>query len=444
MSTRASRLASPAAVAAIAALFAIAPSAGAASGWTRPAVFGGTDVELTPRADIAADGSSAVAWSTPCCERPALVVSAGRADGHFAPPRVIHRGRPSDWSVAAGRGGAFLVAWGDADGLRIAVRTATGRPIVVRRIFATTTSEIASVQAATDPRGGWVIVDFESPKRGSRMREPGVRAISLDRAGRSLGAPQDLGPGQFGLDARQTQALAVDPEGRAILTFTRGEPASFGEGTVLMSARPHGGDFGEPLAVPGPAAEPHVAVGPGGRTAVAVVRTDSCAEAGCFGAPGVALLGAAAPGSPFGPSIVRPYRVFAPTAALTAGHRGLLVFQLKTKPAPFSKEAPVRAVAFATDGTVGPLQTLTPAPANEPVAMPLSSGRAVALWAGRRGIGAALTGPNGRFQKTAAPSGPPPEPGHINPTNRDLHTAGRYAIFAWEGKGRARISIRRF
>jgi hypothetical protein len=420
----------------------MAPSAGAASGWTTPQSFGGTDSELAPRAGIAADGTSAVAWAT---RNRALAVSTGLPNGHFGLPRVIHRGRPRDWSVAAGPGGALLVAWGDADGLSIAVRTAKGRPIAVRRIFATTTSEIASVQVAADPRGGWVIVDFEFPKRASSTREPIVRGMSLDRSGRPLGPPQGLGPGQFGIDARQTQALAIDPEGRAVFTFTRTTTYSFGEGTVMVSTRPHGGDFGEPVAVPGPAAEPRVAVGADGRAVVAVARTDACAEAGCFGAPGVAVLGAAAaPGGPFGPPIVRPYRAFAPTAALTSGDGGVLVFQLKTKPAPFSREATVRAVGFAADGTVGPQQTLTTARANEPFAMPLSGGRVLVLWAGRRGIGAALTRPNGRFEKTSAPGGPPPGPGHTNPTNRDLRTAGRYAIFAWDGNGRARISVRRF
>jgi hypothetical protein len=371
------------------------------------------------------------------------VASTGRADGHFAPPRVIHRGRPRDWSVTGGRGGGFLVAWGDADGLGIAVRTAAGRALVVRRIFATRTSQIETVQAAADPRGGWVIVDFESPKKGSTERGFRVRGVSLDPAGRRLGPPQDLGLGLFGIDARQTQALAVDATGRAIFTFTRTGPASFGEGTVMVSTRRHGGVFGEPVAVPGPAAEPRVAVAPD-RAVVAVVRTDACAETACFGGPGVSLLAGAAPAGPFGPSLARPFRAFAPTAALTGFARGVLVFQLKTKPSPFSKDAPVRALTFAADGTFGPLQTLTPAPANEPVVMSLTGGRALALWGERRGIGTALAGPNGRFRRTDAPTGPPPSPGHINPTNRDLHTAGPYAIFAWEGNGRARISVRRF
>ena len=65
-------------------------------------------------------------------------------------------------------------------------------------------------------------------------------------------------------------------------------------------------------------------------------------------------------------------------------------------------------LSFAADGTFGPLQTLTPAPANEPVVMSLSGGRAIALWGQRRGIGAALAPPNGRFEETDAPTGPPP------------------------------------
>src|SRR5207249_4003481 len=138
------------------------------------------------------------------------------------------------------------------------------------------------------------------------------------------------------------------------------------------------------------------------------------------------------PGSPFGPSMAHPGRAFAPTAALTAGNRGVLVFQLKTKPSPFSKDAPVRAVAFGADRSIGPLQTLTPALANEPVVLPLSGARVLVLWADAHRVGAAIAGLHGRFHRTAAPDGPPPEAGHFNETNRDLRTAGQHVIFAWE------------
>jgi hypothetical protein len=48
-----------------------------------------------------------------------------------------------------------------------------------------------------------------------------------------------------------------------------------------------------------------------------------------------------------------------------------------------------------------------------------------------------------------APQSPPTaEPGHSNPTNRDLRTAGRWAIFAWSreahGRVRVRVSVRGF
>jgi hypothetical protein len=66
------------------------------------------------------------------------------------------------------------------------------------------------------------------------------------------------------------------------------------------------------------------------------------------------------------------------------------------------------------------------------------------MWSGRRGIDARLAGPDGIFRTTAAPKGPPPAPFHSNPTNRDLHTAGRYAIFTWARAGRVRVTVRRF
>jgi hypothetical protein len=51
---------------------------------------------------------------------------------------------------------------------------------------------------------------------------------------------------------------------------------------------------------------------------------------------------------------------------------------------------------------------------------------------------------DGSFETTAAPKGPPPAPFHSNPTNRDLRTAGRYAIFTWARAGRVRVAVRRF
>jgi hypothetical protein len=65
------------------------------------------------------------------------------------------------------------------------------------------------------------------------------------------------------------------------------------------------------------------------------------------------------------------------------------------------------------------------------------------VWSGRKGIGASLA-VDGTFGRTAEPKGPPPSPYHSNPTNRDLRSAGRYAIFAWARAGRVRVAVRAF
>jgi hypothetical protein len=78
------------------------------------------------------------------------------------------------------------------------------------------------------------------------------------------------------------------------------------------------------------------------------------------------------------------------------------------------------------------------------VAVALSAGRVLTLWSGARGIGAALAGPDGTFKTTAEPKGPPPRPFHTNSTNRDLRSAGSYAIFTWARDGRVRVAVRRF
>src|SRR5439155_745090 len=82
-------------------------------------------------------------------------------------------------------------------------------------------------------------------------------------------------------------------------------------------------------------------------------------------------------GAPPGPTLAHPGRAFAPTGAY-AGTRAVVVFELKDAPAAFSPEAPVRAVAFGAGGQPGAVQTLSRAPATEPVALGLAGGRALA------------------------------------------------------------------
>jgi len=121
----------------------------------------------------------------------------------------------------------------------------------------------------------------------------------------------------------------------------------------------------------------------------------------------------------------------------------VLVFALKEQSAAFSSEAPVRAVTLNANGTIGALQTLTTGLAKEPVAMPVSRGRVLVVWSGHKGLGASLA-VDGTFHKTPEPKGPPPTPYHFNSTNRDLRSAGRYAIFTWARGSRVRVAVRAF
>ena len=425
------------------------PAVGAAARWTHAASFAaGADDrrEPVPRVAVAADGTSAVAFFS---RSGALMLATARAGRRFGVPRVIERRGVRGYSIAAARGGAFLLAWEDSDGLRAAVRTKAGRRIVRRRYRGGPRSQINGVQVAADPRGGYALARLVFPHGPRKDRRYGVRALSVDPAGRLLGAVQDLGAGRFGVDARPTQALAVGGDGRAVLTFTRESPsgAAFdAPAPVVVSVRPHGGAFGAPVALAGAAAaDPRVAVDAAGRAVIAATQIVSAGDAAVFGHP--ILAGVRADGSlaaTIGPVLTHPQRAFAPSAALTRGGAGVLVFQLKTEPAAFSTEAPVRAVAFDAGGGLGRRQTLTRGRAKEPVAAMLSRGRVLVVWSGRRGVGAALAGRDGAFAKTAEPTGPPPSPFHTNATNRDLRSAGRYAIFGWARDGRVRVALRRF
>lgn len=422
-----------------------AAAAPAATTWTKPQSFAvGKGYEPVPRVAIASDGTGALAFGSKTGK---LMLSTGRADGRFTAPRPIDAKGAVDWSVAARKGGGFVVAWEDADGIRVAVRTASGHAVVVRRVATSNGEVINGVQVAADPLGGWVIAERQF--RRTQQRFYFVRVMTLSAAGRLQGAVQDLGPGEFGIDARETQSLAVDDTGRAVLAYVPEAPFSLtSQPTAMVAVRPHGATFGTPVALPGDvAADPRVAVGGGGLAQIAATQVRSRGDAGAFGDPVVAGVSAAgALGTPFGPVVANPKRAFAPSSALLGGGRSVLVFQLKTSSQPFETRAPVRAAAIAADGTIGPLQTLTSGQAKEPVVMSLSGGRALAMWSGAKGLGASLAGPNGTFAKTAEPKGPPPPPFHTNSTNRDLRTAGSYAIFAWsrDADGRVRVAVRKF
>ncbi len=417
----------------------------AAASWTPTRTFVvGKQHDATPRAAIASDGTSVLAFRSKTGK---LMLSTGRADGRFTAPRRIDQAGVRDWSVAARAGGGFIVAWQDTDGIHTATRTRRGRPTLRRLAVTSNGEEINGVSVATDPLGGWVLAERQFRRTKDRFYY--VRVMTLSAGGRLAGAIQDLGPGQFGLDARPTMSLAVDDAGRALLAFVPQAPFSpTTQPTVVVTARPHGGAFGAPVALPGETADdPRVAVGDGGRALIAATLVRSRGDAGTFGNPVVAGIDPAGVlRAPFGPAVDNPRRALGPSAAFTSGGRSVLVFQLKPSSQPFETRAPVKAVAISATGALGKLQTLTSSRAKEPVVMPLAGGRALTIWSGERGLGASLADAAGTFKKTSTPKGPPPPPFHFNPTNRDLRTGGRYAIFTWsrESAGDVRVSIRKF
>lgn len=423
-----------------------AATASAASSWTKPQSFSvGRGYEPAPRAAIASDGTSAVAFSSKSGK---LMLSTGTASGRFSAPRVIDQQGVRDWSVAARPGGAFVVAWEDTDAIRVAVRTRGSARTVVRRAAASNGQDINGLQVASDPLGGYVVAERQFRRGGGDRTGYYVRAFSLSSGGRLVGSVQELGAGEFGIDARPTQSLAVDAKGRAVLAYSQDQQSILGPSTqpVRVTTRPHGGTFATPVALGGDdAADPRVAVGTDGRALIAATQVRSRGDAGSFGNPVVSRIDpAGALGAPFGPAIDNPRRAFAPSAALTSQGRAVLVYQQKPASQPFETRAPVFAVAIGADDAVGPIQTLTSGQAKEPVVMPLSGGRALTMWSGAKGLGAALAGPDGTFAKTAEPKGAPPLPFHTNSTNRDLRTGGRWAIFTWQVNGRVYTAVRGF
>jgi hypothetical protein len=418
------------------AAFASAPAAAQAAGWSQPQGFdAGTQQfdEPVPRVAVAADGTSVATFAR---GRDIYAVT-GDARGRFSAPRRLGPWAAITGVVAAGRGGAALVAWEGRGGIHVAVRTTAGRPLRTRLLTSSTAEAINDLAVVSDPRGGWFILESEF---SDKTRTSGVRALTLRRDGSLALQPQVLGEGSFGADANPVRALAVDDRGGATAVFeTATGPA------IAQSV--HAGHFGpvHPFGDSTLSAPRITATDSIGGALVTATKNENCGDAGCFGAPIAARV--TPQGIPLAfqtPVLEHPGRAFAPSIAPLGAGAAALVFSLKSGPAAFSTLAPVKAVVVRDGAQPGALQTLTSKNASEPIAAALSRGRALVLWSGTRGFGAALAGPDGRFRKTAQPPGPPPEPFHTNPTNRAISTAGSYALVGWSRAGRVRLSLRRF
>ena len=307
------------AAAAAAAALVVPVSTAAAGPWTPPATFAADPAhpedlgDAAPRAGIAADGSAIVAFvrsrGTGDDVRRELRATTGDGSGRFGDPRTFTRAHVSSWSAAARPGGDRLVGWTGPDGLHAALFR-HGR-WTVRVLSTARRSEIDSLQVAADPAGGWVVV-------GTRFaaRRTTVQALDLTADGRPAGPLQDLGPGDFGDEARPVFALAVDRAGTAFVAYRTDEERVHGgpgPGT-LVRARRHGSGWQDAEALPG-LVDARVTPRAGGGAVLAATHLVRSGDAGAFGAPvSVLVAPGGALGPVIGPALPQPGRGFGPSA----------------------------------------------------------------------------------------------------------------------------------
>ena len=380
------------AVLAIALLLVLAPSAHAA-GWSPPqrlqrrqrAQFG---ARAARRGRGRRDGL--VAWTSGDGR---LVASFGDRRGRFSAPVTRRAQARVDYAVAPG-----AVAYEAADGIHVAVRTGAG--FRDRRVA--TQHGLGDQRRHDRRRPARRLGRRRAPVPAPRQRQavPRARPLARRRAAGSVGAVQDLGLGQFGIDARQTSALAVLPDGRAVLVFQRERRAhGFGaEPVVSRSARTAArsasrSSLGDTLT--DAARDRRRRPGRAQRDAMA----SACGDAGCSGQPRAIRLDA--DGTP-GPLPARPRppdRAFAPWAAR---QRARLPAQDRRRSRSRARRRCARCARGRRPAPDADRASARPSRSRSP----LAGGRTLALWATRKALGAALAGADGRFTHDRRPARP--------------------------------------
>ena len=412
--------------------------------WSPPATFRAlspSDPEadgVAPRVAVAADGTTAVAWSARTGDGQVIRAAVRRGTGRMGPARTIARSEgSSELSVAAKPGGVALVAAGEG---RITATRITARGVRGRTTLAARPARLAFAQVASDPVGGWVVLESVLPGVGRRQVVTGQRVTS---AGRPEAPPVALGAGSFGNEARPVFALAVDERGTAYAAY-RAEEADDAPAPAssLVRVLPHGGAWSAPA--PFGAIDARLTPAPGGGAVITGTDVVRGAEVASFGVPLVARVAPdGSVGAPQAPRGVAPRRAFSPAAAALGGGQVLGLRLERARPAAFSPVAPVRAAVLDPSGGTRSTRVLATKDASEPVALPLSRGRALGLWAGPTGWGAVVAGADARIAAIRPPAGPPATRFHSNDTNRDVRSAGAWAAVAWGRGGVVRVTAAR-
>ena len=150
-----------------------------------------------------------------------------------------------------------------------------------------------------------------------------------------------------------------------------------------MAVRPHGGTFATPVEFPEPLRDPRVTVA-GDQAVISATAGISCGDAGCSGNPRAFSI----TGTPLAaPDLDHPNRSFGAWAV-----RNVADLPAQGRAQAFSREAPVKAVTFEADGSLGRMQTLTRERATEPIGLALTGGGTLAVWATRERLGRRVRG----------------------------------------------------
>ena len=435
-------------LAAGAALLAPAAPAGAATdAWSPTRGFTAGSDELdgpSPRAAIARDGTSAVAFTS---KRARSCSRTGTRTGRFATPRVIDRRGASDFSVAAAPGGAFLLAWQERDGSRAAVRTQAGAPD--RRAAATRAGRARRSTACRSRPTRWAAGSSPSAcSRTARKDRPyGVRALSLDPAGAP--ARRDPGPRRrrvrhrrapdAGARRRRRRPRRARVHAREPRASAAPAPAVVVRAAARRQVRRAGrarGDRRRRPARRGRRPRPRRDRRDAGHAAAATPASS---------APGDrAVRPDGTLGAPLGPALeLSQPRVRAERGADAGRRRARLRAQDPPPGVRHRGAGARRRVRRRRRG--GRAADADPRP-REGARRDARSAAVACSSCGRAARGSAPRWPDrtGAFTRPPSRRDRRREPYHTNSTNRDLRTAGRYAIFTWARAGRVRVAVRDF
>jgi hypothetical protein len=426
------------------------PAGAATSTWSAtPALQG---VHRSPVAAVADDGTAAVLYGP---ASPATTVRTGSARTKAWTAHALRRLGSSSVSdsIAAGPGGAVAVARNRLRDRTVSleVRRATGAPWH-RFGIAAFRGTVVSATIAHDPTGGWVLATEEDAEEGPRhvvVRHLGPTGIVDELATHDLGAATlPTPPGRSG---RYGRSLQVDASGRTVIVT--GPPAEAAGGTTppaVVHVRPHGGTFapGQPYGTIGDVLDgPGITTSLAGRTAVFGTANPPQASSGAAGTlPG-----------PFPATPAVPGPVDDVNAAPVGQSSSVVVWSGEAGEACGGKGRPrcgaggAIRVRIDTAQGAGTVRTLARAGGYDPVAVPLSRGRALIAWEqdARGGHGtvwhARLVTAAGKVSATAAPRGAGSGANHAGGEN-DVRTAGDWALATWGRgpSGAARVTLRRF